>query len=183
MNKNTLTTDRLVLRGWKDSDAEELYKYAKDPDIGPITGWQVHKSVEESLDVIRNVLAVDETYAICCKGDDRPVGSIGLRMKGNSELIDSDDECDLGFWVGKPFWGQGIMPEAAKELIRHAFEDLGMERIWCGYYDGNTKSKRTQEKIGFRYQRTIEDFEVKLLNERRTLHVNCLTKEQWLAAR
>ncbi len=101
-------------------------------------------------------------------------------MKDDSELADCDDECELGFWVGKPFWGQGIMPEAAKELIRHAFEDLRMECIWCAYYDGNNKSKRTQEKMGFRYQRTIEDFEVKLLHEKRTMHVNCLTKEQWL---
>ena len=41
------------------------------------------------------------------------------------------------------------MPEAAREIICHGFEDLGMSTIWCGYYEGNQKSKRVQEKIGF----------------------------------
>ena len=59
---------------------------------------------------------------------------------------------ELGYWLGKPFWGQGIMPEAAREIIRHGFEDIGMTKIWVGYYEGNTKSKRVQEKVGFRYQ-------------------------------
>ena len=44
-----LTTERLILRPQKDEDAESLYKYAKDPDVGPIAGWPVHKSVEDSL--------------------------------------------------------------------------------------------------------------------------------------
>ena len=69
--------------------------------------------------------------------------------KSGSILTDKDDECELGYWLGKPFWGQGIMPEAVKEMIRHAFEDLDMQKIWIGYYEGNTKSKRVQEKCGF----------------------------------
>ncbi len=36
---------------------------------------------------------------------------------------------ELGYWLGKPFWGQGIMPEAAREVIRHGFEDIGMTKI------------------------------------------------------
>ena len=43
------------------------------------------------------------------------------------------------------------MPEAARELLRHAFLDLNLVRIWCGYYDGNDKSKRVQEKLGFKF--------------------------------
>ena len=174
-----LTTERLVLRHWEDSDAESLFEYAKDPDIGPIAGWPAHKSVEESLEAIRTVLNRDEIYAICLKDDDRAIGSAGLKMKEDSDLTDRDDECELGYWIGKPFWGQGMMPEAAKELIRHAFEDLGMRRVWCAYYDGNTKSKRVQEKCGFRYQWTSYDVDVPLMHEKRTGHVNCITKEQW----
>ena len=73
------------------------------------------------------------------------------------------------------------MPEAAKEMLRHAFEDLGMTKVWCGYYDGNNKSKRVQEKCGFTYQWTTEGLEVKQMNEIRTGHVNMLTKEEWEA--
>ena len=48
-----LTTKRLILRPWDETDAESLYKYAKDPSIGPIAGWPVHTSVENSLEIIR----------------------------------------------------------------------------------------------------------------------------------
>ncbi len=64
-------------------------------------------------------------------------------------------------------------------MLRHAFEDLGMSKVWCGYYDGNTKSKRVQEKTCFRYQRTITGKDVPLLHEKRTEHINCITKEEW----
>ena len=50
-----MKTERLILRRWNESDAEDLYKYASDPDVGPIAGWPPHQSVEESLNVIRNV--------------------------------------------------------------------------------------------------------------------------------
>ena len=52
-----LHTERLLLRPWCETDAEDLYEYAKDPDVGSIAGWPPHKSVEESLNVIKNVLA------------------------------------------------------------------------------------------------------------------------------
>ena len=63
----TLETNRLLLRPWEESDAEELYRYAKDPLVGPIAGWPPHTSVENSRDIICNVLAVPETYAIILK--------------------------------------------------------------------------------------------------------------------
>lgn len=49
-------TERLIIRPWKDTDAEDLYKYAKDPEVGPIAGWPVHTSVENSLEIIRDAL-------------------------------------------------------------------------------------------------------------------------------
>ncbi len=55
-----LTTERLVLRPWTETDVESLFEYAKDPDVGPIAGWPPHKSVEESLNVIRNVFSGKE---------------------------------------------------------------------------------------------------------------------------
>ena len=54
-----------------------------------------------------------------------------------------------------------------------------MSKVWCGYYDGNEKSKRAQEKLGFKYQFTVENSDVVLLNEKRTEHISCITKEGW----
>lgn len=176
-----LETERLILRRFEERDAEDVFTYAKDPDVGPIAGWPPHQSVEESLDVIRNVLSGPEAYAICLKSDQRAIGAIELKLKGHTDMTERDDECEMGYWLGKPFWGQGIMPEAAREMLRHAFEDLDMRKVWCGYYDGNTKSRRVQEKVGFVYQWTTPDVDVPLMHEKRIGHVNALTKEEWKA--
>ena len=174
-----LETERLILRRFEESDAEDVFTYARDPDVGPIAGWPPHQSVEESLDVIRNVLNGPEAYAICLKSDGRAIGAIELKLKGHTDFTEREDECELGYWLGKPFWRQGIMPEAAREMLRHAFEDLGMRKVWCGYYDGNTKSRRVQEKVGFVYQWTTPDVDVPLMKEKRIGHVNALTREEW----
>lgn len=174
-----LETERLILRHWKETDAENLYEYAKDSAIGPIAGWPPHKSVEESLNIIKNVFIGAECYAICEKGSDKAIGAIELKLNGHTDMTDKDDECELGYWLGKPFWGRGYMPEAANELLRHGFEELGMTAIWCGYYDGNHKSKRVQEKVGFVYHHTCKEVPVPLMNEIRIGHTNYMTKEQW----
>lgn len=174
-----LETERLTLRAWAETDAESLYAYAKDPDIGPIAGWPAHRSKEESLNTIRHVLNGKECYAICERGSNNPIGSIELKLNGHTDMTDRDDECELGYWLGKPFWGRGYMPEAAKEVIRHGFVDLGMSAIWCGYYDGNLKSKRVQEKVSFVYHHTCDEVPVPLMHEVRVGHVNVLTKSRW----
>ena len=73
-----LETERLLLRPWRESDAEDLYRYASDPNVGPIAGWPVHTSIENSREIIRDVFSAEETYAVCLKEDRRAIGSIGL---------------------------------------------------------------------------------------------------------
>lgn len=65
----TITTERLILRPWQETDAESLFEYAKYPAVGPIAGWPVHTSVSDSLNIIREVLSANETYAVCLKTD------------------------------------------------------------------------------------------------------------------
>lgn len=176
-----LETKNLILRSWQESDAESLYKYAQNPNIGPIAGWQPHTSIENSREIIKNVLSVDETYAVVLKQTGEAVGSIGL-MTSKSEIHSAEmteDECEIGYWIGEPFWGQGLIPEAICELLRHAFEDLWFTAVWCGYFDGNEKSKRAQEKCGFTYSHTEYNKPVPLLNEFRTEHFTKLTLENW----
>lgn len=175
-----LETERLILRRWEESDAEDLYRYASDPNVGPIAGWPPHQSVDESRNIIKTVFGRAEAYAVCLKSDNRAIGAIELKLNGYANMTEKDDECELGYWLGKPFWGQRLMPEATREMLRHAFEDIGMSKVWCGYYEGNNKSKRVQEKVGFRYQWTTECVDVPLMNEKRTEYVNAMTKEEWL---
>lgn len=174
-----LNTERLVLRPWEEADAEECFKYAVDPEIGSPCGWPAHTSVEDSRNVIKNVLNGPECYAICLKENGKPIGSIELMLHEKSIKTQGDNECELGYWLGKPYWGKGIIPEAAKELLRRAFEDLGKEKVWCGYYEGNEKSKRVQEKLGFTYYGRKENVHLSLLNEDRNMIINLMTKEDW----
>ena len=172
-----LTTKRLILRKWQASDAKSLYEYAKDPRVGPIAGWPIHTSVEDSREIIKNVLSADETYAVIPKDQDQAVGSVGLMIGSASNLDIPDHEGEIGYWIGVPFWGQGLIPEAVEELLRHGFEDLKLDRIWCGYFDGNEKSKRVQEKCGFIYHHTNRDIHWKLMDDIRTEHVTCMSRE------
>lgn len=174
-----ITTERLILRPWSETDAESLYEYAKDPAVGPIAGWPVHKSVEDSLNIIKNVLSADETYAVCLKTDNRAIGSIGLIPPAQSHVKITDTEIEIGYWIGVPFWGKGYIPEAVRALQNHAFNDLGYTAMWCGYYDGNEKSKRCQEKCGFVYHHTENDKPCELMGDVRTEHFTYLTKEMW----
>ena len=178
-----LYTERLVLRPWTEADAESLYEYARDPAVGPIAGWPVHTDVENSREIIRTVLSAEETYAVCLREDGVAIGSVGLVMGRASNLPISEGEGEIGYWIGVPFWGRGLIPEACRELIRHGFEDLGLDRLWCGYFDGNEKSRRAQEKCGFVYQRTDKDIHWRLMDDIRTEHVTCLTREAWEARR
>lgn len=174
-------TERLILRRWEESDAEDLYKYACDPAVGPNAGWPAHRSIDDSRAVIENVFNGEEAYAICLRKDRKAIGAIELMLNGHTDMTEKEDECELGYWIGKPFWGQGLMTEAAREMLRHAFEELGMSRVWCEYYEGNSRSKLVLEKLGFTYLWTTEAVDVPLLHEKRTGHVNAMTKEDWLS--
>lgn len=175
----TLETNRLILRPWEEADAEELYQYAKDPAVGPIAGWPPHTSVENSREIIRDVLTAPETYAVVLKETGKPVGSIGIMFGKNGNAPMGEQEAEIGYWIGVPYWGQGLIPEAVRELLRRCFEDLNCTAVWCGYYDGNLKSKRVQEKCGFRYHHTEKDKLCELMGDIRTEHFTYLTKENW----
>lgn len=170
----TLKTTRLLLRPWHESDAPALYALARDPDIGPRTGWEVHRSEAQSAEIIRDVLSGAETYAVVMQLTGRIIGSISLKGR-------PDGYMEMGYWIGKPYWGCGFAPEAAREMLRRCFEDLGCAEIWCGHFDFNAQSKRVIEKCGFHYATTRKKAYSNGV-EHTTLMYR-LTREEWEAAR
>lgn len=176
----TLETERLVLRPWREEDAEELYKYASDERVAAPTGFKAHTSVENSREIIRDVLSEPETYAVVLKSTGKPVGSVGIMTREHGEE-EKAVGYEIGYWIGVPYWGQGLIPEAARELLRRCFEDFGAEEVWCGYYDGNEKSKRVQEKCGFTYRYTEKNRFHPLRGEYRDEHFTRITHEEYLS--
>ncbi len=156
--ENIIETDRLVLRRWLDSDAGSLYKYASDPDVGTAGGWPAHTSVENSLEVIRTVFSAPETYAVVLKDTDEAVGCCGLVPTGvrHSPHI-KDCDAEIGYWIGKPYWGMGLIPEAVMALANYVKDSLGRKDLWIAFFDGNDKSRRVAEKCGFVYHHTESD--------------------------
>ena len=175
----TLETDRLLLRPWREEDAADLYEYAKDPAVGPAASWPPHTSVENSREIIRTVFSAPETYAVVLKATGQPVGCVGLLFEGNSDTPLEEHEAEIGYWIGVPYWGQGLIPEAVRALQQRCFEELGCTRLWCAHKEGNQKSRRVMEKCGFRYHHTEYDKPCELLGTVETLHFTCLTKEAW----
>lgn len=174
-----LETPRLILRQWEESDAPALYKYASDPDIGPIAGWSPHTSIGNSLEIIRTVFAAPETYAVVLKATEEPVGCCGIMFADSLHTANmKQGEAEIGYWIGKPYWGHGLIPEAVKALLSRCFNELGLDAVWCGYYDGNIKSKRVCEKCGFRFHHTNNDI-ISPLGDVRTEHFHKMTKEDY----
>ena len=144
-----LKTQNLTLRPWQEKDAEYLYHFAKNPNIGPIAGWPLHQSVEESLNIIKTVFAKKETYAIV--REDVPIGCVGLLFHPDTNHWWGEGAVELGYWIAEEYWGNGYAVEASKRLIEHAFDDLDIQEIYASYRIENNQSKRVLEKLGFEY--------------------------------
>ncbi len=173
-----IVTDRLVIRRWKMDDAEDMFLYAKDPDVGPRAGWPYHETIDETKEILKRFVSDSHPYcfAICLKETLKPIGCIELMEK--TDVTENDDELELGYWMGKPYWNKGYITEASKAVLAYGFNELKANIIWCGYYEGNLQSKRVQEKLGFEF-RYKKDLHLSLLDKDVVGYTNKLTKEKW----
>ena len=144
-----METARLLLRPWLDSDAEMLFKYASDPDVGPRAGWPPHKSMEESLEIIRTLFHNDTTWAIVLKETGEAIGAIGYGPSCDCKLPARDGEPIVGYWVAKPYWNQGICTEALNLMLEHIKAAADIPSLISGHFVDNPASGRVMEKCGF----------------------------------
>lgn len=143
------TTKRLILREWRESDAPALYKYASDPRVGPRAGWPPHKSVKESLEVIRNVFSVEGMWAIELKETSEVIGCVGYLPYGSSNLTIEEGQCEVGYWIGRPYWNKGICTEALRAVVNYCFNKKGFTTLWGDYFLDNPASGKVMLNCGF----------------------------------
>ena len=143
-------TDRIILRPWRDSDAPALYKWAADPDVGPRAGWPPHRSIEESLEVIRTVFHdVTNSWAIELKEKGEVIGAMGYGPSWECNLPARDGEPLIGYWIAKPYWNKGICTEALGLMIEHIKSMTDIKSLISGHFIDNPASGRVLEKCGF----------------------------------
>ena len=149
----TIETERLVLRGWTVEDVDDLFDYAKNPNVGPHGGWKPHESKTESLEIIQTLfLRKYDCWAVVLKENGKVIGSIGFEADTKRPEI----ACrELGYAIGEEYWGKGIMTEAAMAVIRFGFEEMGLPMISIYRNPLNHRSGRVIEKCGFVYEGTL----------------------------
>ncbi len=162
-----LETERLVLRPWLPSDAQDLYELAKDPEVGPAASWPPHRSVEESARIIEDVLSADGTFAVVLKETGRLIGCAGFNFGDAATMELAEGEGELGYWIGRPFWDCGYATEAARRVVQYGFDDLKLVGIWGGFYMNNYRSANVIRKLGFHDRGIVRGVDVPLLGEKR----------------
>ena len=145
-----MQTERIYLRRWQESDAEALYKYASDPDVGPRAGWPVHQSLEESQTVIKEIFTNETTWAIVDKKTSEAIGCMGYFTHSTSNIPIGENDCEVGYWVGKPYWNKGICTEALELMIDYCVNIKHFDNIWSDHFIANPASGRVMEKCGFK---------------------------------
>jgi len=151
----TIETERLVLRPFTMADAEPMYRnWASDPQVTKFLTWPAHSSIQVSEKVLENWCVLNEDlenyqWAIVLKESNEPIGSIAI-----VKLSNDIESADIGYCIGREWWGQEIMPEALKALINFLFNEVGANRIAACHDVNNPKSGRVMQKAGMTYEGT-----------------------------
>jgi RimJ/RimL family protein N-acetyltransferase len=138
-----MQTARLRLRSVVDGDASRIAVLAGDWDVASMTGRIPYPySDVAALQWINGVEENEKVFGI--EHDAELIGICGFTAEPNGDA-------ELGYWVGKPYWGQGFATEAARTVMDYGFRKAGIRRFVCKHLTGNPASARVIQKLGFRY--------------------------------
>ncbi len=152
-----IETERLILRRYVVEDAEDMYKnWASDPEVTAFLSWPTHADVSVTKGILENwVSHYDEgrtyNWGITLKGNDHVIGNIAVVER-------SERTCsyELGYCLGRGYWGRGIMPEALRAVIQYLFaEEKDLNRVYASHDLRNKKSGRVMEKAGMHYDGSL----------------------------
>jgi len=143
-----LETERLRLRPLELTDAQALYEIVSAREVAEGTLTIPHPYRPEwAAEYIASIENENE-FAITLRSDGALVGSIALTVEAEH------DRGQLGYVVGVPYWGNGYATEAGRAVVGHAFEELGLNRVYAFCFSRNVASRRVLEKIGMTHEGT-----------------------------
>ena len=155
-NKGTkvIRTHRAVLRPFWPEDAPAMFRnWAGDPAVTEYLTWAPHTAPAATAELLKQwetKTAEDPSFyqwAIELKSIGEPIGSISAM-----HIDEATESCELGWCIGKKWWGQGIMPEVGAAVIAYLFDEVGMNRVAARHDVRNPKSGRVMQKLGMSYE-------------------------------
>ena len=147
----TIETERLLLRRFTVDDAQEFFQnVTSDLEVNRFLTWQLHETVEDTKTLLSEWTKRYESperycWAIVLKETGQIVGTIAApTVKNRIETV------EVTYCIGSKWWGQGIVPEALKNVMKYFFEEIQANRIEAGFDANNPKSGRVMEKVGMK---------------------------------
>lgn len=171
-----METERLVLRRWKSSDIDDYFEFVSDPEVRLIANSKLCEDKETAETYLRRDIGNPECYAITLKDSGKAVGYIKFQRDNARGLSSSRS---IGYEMNRAYWGRGYMPEAVGAMLKKGFEDMKLDLISVGHFDGNERSRKVIEKCGFVYEgvtrKLLKTAEGKIVDA----HNYSMTKEEY----
>jgi [ribosomal protein S5]-alanine N-acetyltransferase len=155
-----LTTERLILRDFVESDWEAVLAYQKDPlylrynEWTSRTGEEVREFVQMFLDHQKQIPRIKFQFAVTLKSNGQLIGNCGVRRNSSEEL-----EGDIGYELDPKHWGKGYATEAARAVMHFGFSQMHLQRIsaWC--VADNVGSAHVLEKLGMQLKARSREYQ------------------------
>lgn len=155
LGTSTLTTERLILRRFTAEDASAMFEnWANDPEVTRYMRWKPHESIETTQALLADWVDYYEDpeyyhWSITLREGGELVGSIALL-----ELREQDESAEVGYCVGRAYWGNGYVTEALRAVLRHGLREVGLNRIEACHAQKNPASGRVMQKAGMTHEGT-----------------------------
>ena len=160
MMSQLIKAENLIMRPIRNADIDHVFRGLSHPEVIKYYGVSF-SSLEETkvqMEWYANI-EKDKTgiwWAICDQTDKDFFGAIGF-----NDIHPEHHRAEIGFWILPAHWGKGIIPEAARVVCDYAFETLGLHRIYAYVESENNNSKKVLSKMGFEYEGTMKEYEIK----------------------
>ncbi len=153
--RSTLDTARFLLRPFTLADADDVTRIVSDREVAATT-LNIPHPYEPGMAAAWIATHADGlhrqspvVFAVTRRDGDELVGAIGLSLEP------AHHRAELGYWVARAAWGQGVCTEAAGAVLQYGFGVLGLERIFAHHFAGNPASGRVMQKLGMRHEGTL----------------------------
>lgn len=173
-----LRTERLRLRRLTESDAEGVFAYGRDPEVARFVTWPVHQTLADSQGFLR---FAESKYQA------GQVAPWGLELLSTGQLVGTCDFvwwlpqhgcAEIGYALSRAHWGQGLMPEAVREIIRFGFTRMQLVRVQAMCLVENSASERVMQKVGMQLEGTLRQYRL-VKGAHRDLKLYSLLRQEW----